>query len=391
MSEVRRAFRFRLYPTAEQDVTFRQFAGVTRLVYNLALEQRRDFWRQYRAATGGNFNFASQGRQVTELRREFDWIGAVPSSCLHQALRDLDRAFANFFAGRSRHPTPRRKVLNDSFRIQAKETAVRRINGRWSEVRLPNLGWVRFRDTRAIAGRCQSVTVSRGALGWHVIFACEIEHEAPANDNASVGIDRGIAISLALSNGETFSLPDMAALDRRKRGAQRALARCKRGSRRRLKRLRRVARLSAKIARARADWQHKVSRNIADRFGFVAIEDLKISNMSASGPGKRGLNRSIMNQGWGAFADKLAYKLEERGGMLVKVDPRLTSQECSACGTVDKASRESQARFACRHCGFAANADHNAAVNILRRSTSQLPVEGRGCAPDEAGTMLEAA
>lgn len=388
---IHRAFRYRLYPTPDQERTLRQFVGVTRFVYNLALEQRRDFWRQYRAATGGRLNFASQGREVTKLRAEVDWIAAVPGNCLTQALRDLDKAYASYFARRAGYPTPRRKGINDSIRMQANASAVRRVNARCSEVRIPNLGWVRFRDTRPMVGRWLSVTISRDALGWHASFAREIEHQTPANDNPAIGIDRGIAMSLALSNGETFQLPDLAALDRRKRRAQRALARCKRGSKRRLKRLRRVARLSAKIARVRSHWQHCVSRDIASRFGTVVVEDLRVSSMSAAGRGKRGLNRSIMAQGWTALAAKLGYKLEERGGALVTVNPAYSSQTCSDCGAVDSESRKSQARFVCTSCGFAANADHNAAIIILRRSTPPMPVEGRGCAPCEAGTELEAA
>lgn len=388
---IHRSFRYRLAPTPEQETTLRQFAGATRFVYNLALEQRRDFWRQYRAATGGGLNYVSQGREVTELRREVDWMGSVPSSCFTQALRDLDKAFANYFTGRARFPSPRRKGVNDSFRIKGRDTGVRAINGRWGVVRVPNLGWVKFRDTRPIKGRMLSATISKDALGWHVAFTCEIEHEAPANDNPSVGIDCGIAVSLALSDGETFHLPDMAALDRRKRRAQRTLSRRQRGSARRRKQLRRVAQLSAKIGRLRAHWQHDVSRSIAERFGTVVVEDLKIVNMSARGRGKRGLNRSILNQGWGAFATKLAYKLEERGGALVKVNPAFSSQTCSDCGTVDSRSRESQASFACVACGFRANADHNAAIVILRRSTPLTPAEGARLAPAEAGTCLEAA
>src|SRR5690606_2644588 len=134
-------------------------------------------------------------------------------------------------------------------------------------------------------------------------------------------------------------------------------------SNRRAKAIRRAARLSAKRARIRRDWHHKVSRNIANRFGTVVLEDLRVKNMTASAKGtieepgrmvrqKAGLNRSILNQGWSAFAALLDYKLSERGGYLVTVDPAYTSQTCSECGTVDSQSRESQAVFACRHCGF---------------------------------------
>ncbi len=335
----------------------------------------------------------SQGRQVTALRAECDWLAAVPVNCLHRALRDLDAAFANFFAGRTGFPRPRRKGAHDSFRLLALDVRARPINARWASVRLPKIGWIKYLCTRPLAGRCLGLTISRDAIGWHVSFLREIDHEAPANDNPSIGIDRGIAVSLALSNGERFQLPDLSRLDRLKRRAQRVLCRRKRGSNRRRKALRRVASLSAKIARARAHWQHCVSRDIASRFGTVVVEDLKITNMSAAGKSaqKRGLNRSILNQGWGAFATKLEYKLEERGGALVKVNPAYTSQTCSACGVIDSRSRESQASFACVECGFRANADHNAAIVILRRSTPLMPVEGRGCAPVEAGTSLRAA
>jgi putative transposase len=386
---IQRAFRYKLEPTAEQAELFARFAGATRFIYNLALEQRSTFWRQYRAATGRQFNFASQGRELTQLRAEVEWLASVPHDALTQALRDLDGAFAGFFSGRSRYPTPRRKGRNDSFRVKGRETPVRQLNAKWSAVRLPKIGWVKFRDTRSMRGRASNVTVARAANGWHVCFSCEIEHEAIENDLPPVGIDRGIANTLALSTGEMISTPDLRALERRKRKAQRVLARRVRGSNRYRKQRRRLNLLAASIARRRADWRHKATLSIALRFGAVTLEALNVPNMTRAGAGKRGLNRRILEQGWGAFERVLAYKLEERGGALIKVDSRYTSQTCSACGTIDKASRESQASFTCRHCGFAAHADHNAALNILRRSTPR--VEGSGCAPDEALTVNLAA
>jgi putative transposase len=386
---IQRAFRYRLYPTAEQAELFEQFAGVTRLVYNLALEQRINHWRQYRAATGRRLDFVTQGHEVTALRREFDWIEAVPLSPLTQALRDLDKAFARFFSGRWALPRPRRKGSNDSFRFQLSGVRIKRLNDKWGAVRIPKVGWVKFRDTRTIRGELVNLTIRKDATGWHACFACVIEHEAPANDRPAVGIDRGIANTLALSTGEMLSTPDLSHLERRKKRAQRILARRVRGSNRYRKQRRRLSRIAAKIARCRADWRHKATLDIATRFGAVALEALKVANMTTAGRGKRGLNRSILEQGWGVFERALAYKLEERGGSLVKVDPAHTSQTCSACGTIDRTSRESQARFACRHCGFVAHADHNAALNILRRSTPR--VEGSGCAPAEALTVNLAA
>src|SRR5690606_5998526 len=190
--DVHRAFRYKLAPTAEQEGLFRQFAGVCRLIYNLALEQRRDWWRHYQRQTGCRLNYVAQARDLTVLRAEYDWIAAVSQTCQQQALRDLDKAFANFFAGRGRYPTPRRKGVNDAFRFQGREIETRRLNAKWSAIRLPKIGWVKFRDTRPMEGRLLNVTVSLDALGWHISFAREIEHVAPVNICPSVGIDRGI-------------------------------------------------------------------------------------------------------------------------------------------------------------------------------------------------------
>jgi putative transposase len=382
-----RGFRYKLAPTPEQEVLFRQFAGVCRLVYNLALEQRRDWWRQFERETGRKLNYVAQARELTLLRAEFDWIAAVSQTCQQQALRDLDKAFTHFFAGRARFPSPRRKGVNDAFRFQGREVETKRLNAKWSAVRLPKIGWVKFRDTRPRRGAVKNATIALDAMGWHVSFACEIEHVVPINICPSVGIDRGVANTLALSTGERMSLPrSLEAIERRKRRAQRVLARKKRGSQRRTKALRRVAKLSARAARIRRDWGHKTSLDIANRFGTVVFEDLRIKNMTASARGtvekpgrmvrqKAGLNRSILNQGWFGFETILAYKLEARGGYLLKVDPAYTSQTCSECGAVDRESRESQAAFVCQHCGFRAHADHNAAINILRRNTASMRME----------------
>lgn len=393
-----RGFRYKLAPTAEQENLFRQFAGVCRLVYNLALEQRRDWYRQYEANTGAKLNYVAQARELTVLRAQYDWIGAVSQTCQQQALRDLDKAYSNFFKGVARYPSPRKKGLNDSFRFQGREVETKRLNGKWSAVRLPKIGWVKFRDTRPLRGNIKNATVTLDALGWHVSLACEIEHVIPASICPAVGIDRGIASTLTLSTGEMLSVPaSLEAIERRCRAAQKVVSRRKRGSNRRIVAIRRAAKLSARRARIRRDWHHKASRSIASRFGTVVLEDLRVKNMTASAKGtieepgrmvrrKAGLNRSILNQGWTAFATLLDYKLTERGGYLVTVDPAYTSQTCSECGTVDRESRESQVSFNCRHCGFRANADHNAAINILRRNTAFMDVEGLHWHPGEAST-----
>ena len=178
-----------------------------------------------------------------------------------------------------------------------------------------------------------------------------------------------------------LTLPSsLAVLDRKKRKAQSVLARRKRGSRYARQR-RRVAAIQARQGRIRKDWHHRVTGDLGKRFGTVVLEQLDIKSMTASAKGtlanpgrmvrqKAGLNRSILSQGWHIFETLLGYKLEDLGGYLCKVPAHYTSQTCSDCGTVDGKSRENQATFVCRHCGHHMNADHNAAINILRRNTS---------------------
>ncbi len=376
--------KYRLYPTAEQAETLTQFAGTVRFVYNLALEQRTTFWRQFKRATGRTLNYATQGPQVTELRATAPWIAETPVDSLHGALQDLDKAFAHFFRGGG-YPQYRKAGINESFEIKASHVQVRRLNGKWSETRIPKLGWVKFRDTRAISGELRAARITRQAGAWFVSIGVRNVFEAPVSTLPPVGIDRGVRIALALSNGNTFTAPDtLAALDLKCRKAQRVLSRRKRGSRRYAKQRAILHASKARMARVRRDWQHKATTAIARQFGTVAIEALNTRAMTASGKRKRGLNRSILNIGWHAIEAMLAYKLEERGGTLVKINPAYTSQTCSACGTIDRGSRESQARFACLHCGHEMNADHNAAINILRQGLAG--VESAGCGLVEART-----
>lgn len=377
--KIPRGFRFRLYPTPDQAEVLGQYVGVCRLVYNLALEQRRDFYRQYRRQEGRAISLASQSRELTQLRAEFDWIDAGPSAAQTYALRDLDQAFANFFAGRAKYPTPRKKGVHTSFRLKGRETRVRQLNAKWSEVKVPNLGFVKFRRTREPLGRVLSLTVSSQAGDWFVALTCECEMLAAEASTTTVGIDRGVAQTLTLSTGEHLQMPSVAALTKRRGRAQQALARRKRGSRRYAAQRARVAALRAKEARIRTDWCHRASTDIAVRFGVVAIEALNIPNMTASASKnvsqKAGLNRSILEQSWGRWANMLDYKLAERGGHLITVPAPFTSQTCASCGVVDARSRESQAVFLCVACGHRDHADVNAAKEILRRSTAWLGVE----------------
>lgn len=387
----------------------RQFCGVVRLVYNLALEQRRDWGRHYRRETGQWLGFSAQSRELSDLRKSFDWIAAVHVTPQQQALKDLDKAFRGFFSGASRFPKPRKRGEAESFRYHGREVAVRKVSRRWSQVRLPKIGWVKFRDTREMTGKLLNVTVIRDAIGWHLAFTRQMEIEPGPPRPSAVGVDRGVVAPLALSSGEIVEMPRsvekrMKALRR----AQKTLSRRRRGSKRYAQARARMAKLKSRQSRARRYMLHVASRRIAEANGLVAIEALRTKDMTRSARGtidapgrnvsrKAGLNRAILGVGWHLVETMLGYKLEERGGLLVKVDPRNTSRTCSVCSHVDGKSRESQAVFLCTNCGHQAHADINAARNILARAmevnndrrgnTPSLGVEGKPLGPCEASTV----
>ena len=370
-----RGYVYRLQPTKEQEALFEQYAGVCRLIWNLALEQRCHHWRNFQRQSGNSISFASQCRELTELRKEFDWIRAVPQDCQKMAMKNLETAFSRWWKGLACHPERRRKHRHSSFTFEGRNTEIRKINRRWGQVRLPKIGWVKFRFTRPVKGKICEATVSKTPLGWQISFGCKFEEELVDN-GLTVGIDRGVTVPIMLSDGTSYSLP--AEIKRHEdavRRAQRVLSRRKRGSKRYLKAKQRLAKIKARQARARKHWAHVATTRITRRYSGVVIEALKTKNMTSSGPHKRGLNRSILNVGWGQIETMLAYK----AARLVKVNPAYTSQTCSSCGTVDSQSRKSQANFVCTSCGHRDNADRNAAnVILIRGSTPSVePVEAR--------------
>ena len=365
--------RYRLLPTPAQEAVLQDHCGHARFVWNLAVEQHRH-WHPGRASAPG---YLEQCRQLTAARAEHPWLAAGSQMVQQQALRDFAQAMAAFFhpdnlAGR---PSWRKAGRDEGFRVVALRPGdVRRLSRHVGEVRVPKAGRVRFRWSRTVPPGVKSYRVRMDRAGrWHVAFAV-IPEPVPAPGNGeTVGIDRGVAVSAALSTGEMLTAPGLSAGRRhRLRRLQRRLARARPGSNRRARVKRAAARLRAREADARKDWAEKASTGIARGFDLIRVEDLRIADMTRSARGtagnpgrnvraKAGLNREILRSGWGLLVRRLQDKAP---GRVEKIKPHYTSQRCSACGHVDPKSRESQARFVCTACGYACNADVNAARNI---------------------------
>jgi transposase len=367
--------RYRLLPTPAQQAVLRDHCGHARYVWNLAVEQH-SHWHPGRASAPG---YPEQCRQLTQARAGHPWLAAGSQTVQQQALRDFGQAMAAFFdpANPAGRPSWRKAGRDEGFRIvgrRGRQWDVRRLSRKTGEVWVPKPGWVRFRWSRPVPPDARSYRVTMDRAGrWHVAFAVIPGPVSAPGNGQAVGIDRGVAISAALSTGEMLHAPGLTARERtRLRRLQRSLARAGRGSNRRGRVRHAIARLRARETDRRKDWAEKASTDIARRFDVIRVEDLQITNMTRSARGTRenpgrnvrqkaGLNRGILGSGWGLLVRRLEDKAP---GRVEKIRPAFTSQRCSACGHVDRDSRESQAIFRCTACGYACHADVNAARNI---------------------------
>ncbi|GAA4242141.1 RNA-guided endonuclease TnpB family protein [Actinomadura meridiana] len=382
---MRRSFKFLLRPTARQAGSLAACLEDHRQLYNAALEHRRTAYRM----AGVSVRYGDQSAELTYIRAADAGGQGRWSFCSQQAtLRRLDKAFAAFFrrvktGQRAGFPRFKGRGWFDTV------TWPRDGDGcRWDSqpqhssavfVRLQGVGHVRVHRHRPVHGVVKTISAKREGRRWFVVLSCD---EVPADPlpatGAAAGIDLGVASLATTSDGEHLANPrHLAASAERLARAQRDLARKKRGSQRRRKAVAKVAALHARVRRQRLDGAHKAALGLVRAYDVIVHEDLRIANMtrSASGtveePGrnvaqKRGLNRSILDAGWGVFLTILAHKAESAGRELIVVNPAGTSRTCSHCGHCAKANRVTQAAFACTACGHTAHADVNAAVNILR-------------------------
>ncbi len=353
----------------------RGHCGHARYVWNLAVEQHQH-WHPGRMSAPG---YLEQSRQLTEARAEYPWLAAGSQMVQQQALRDFAKAMAAFFnpqnpAGR---PSWRKAGRNEGFRVvgqRGRKWDVRRLSKDVGQVRVPQAGWVRFRWSRSVPPGAKSYRVTLDRAGrWHVAFAVIPDPVLAPGNGQVVGIDRGIAVSAALSTGELLHVPSLTASERKRLlRLERKLARAKRGSNRRARVRLAIAGLKARQGDRCKDWAEKTSTDLARRFDLIRVEDLDVKGMTRSARGtagtpgrnvrqKAGLNRGILASGWGLLVRRLGDKASDR---LEKIRPAFTSQRCSACGHVAAESRKSQAIFACVACDFTCNADVNAARNI---------------------------
>ena len=364
----------------------RHFAGSCRFVFNKALALQKERYEQGEKKLG----YFVLCKLLTEWRNSADtaWLADAPAHPLQQTLKDLERAYSNFFAKRADFPRFKKKGQHDRFRYpDPKQIKLDQGNSR---LFLPKLGWIRYRNSREVLGAVKNVTVSHTCGKWFVSVQTEREANIQVHQGDAVGIDMGIVRFATLSNG-TFHAP----LNSFKRHeaklckAQQSMSRKQKFSNNWKRAKVRVQKIHTRIGHARRDYLHKITTTISQNHAMVCIEDLQVRNMSQSAAGtteepgrnvraKSGLNKAILDQGWFEFRRQLDYKTAWNGGHLIAVPPRNTSRTCPCCGQVSADNRRTQARFACVECGFEENVDVVGAINVLRAGHARLACEVSG-------------
>lgn len=371
---VRKAFRYRIYPSPEQAARLDRWGDALRFLWNLANEQRRISYahpRDYRTYPSA----FDQALELTGLRADLPWLADVPRDVSMQLLANLDTAWQRCFKRLGREPNWKRKGRDV---IGLTEPHPKAWHLDVEVLRFPKIGPMHAVVHRPLVGTPKTCTIKRDGDQWFASILCEIEVAEPVpSTKPPIGIDRGCVNLLADSDGRIVENPrHLRRAEKRLRRAQRTVSRRKKGSKNREKAKRRVARLHRKVRRQRDHVLHVESKFYANNHGTIFVERLQIENMSAAGGAhKRGLNRSIMSAGWGRFVDFCRYKVVPVGGRVDDVPAPGTSQECSECGVEDVRSRVSQSLFRCVACGHEEHADTNAAKNVLGRGLHQTAVE----------------
>jgi len=357
-----KTYKFRINPTRKQIETLNHILEICRILYNSCILDRKNRYEQ----TGKNLSRIDQQRMLVADKKRIQFLNDIHSQVLQSVLFRVERAYQNFFRrvkSGEKPGYPRLRGVGRYDSITYPQAAAFQITGQG--LRLSKIGTIKIKLHRPVNGIIKTCTIKREADRWYACFSVECEHVKKAVSGKFIGIDLGIKSFAVLSSGEAINNPKYfrkseKALARK----QRRLSKAGKGSSNRKKHRRTVSRLHRKIRNQRSDFLHKVSRKIVNTYGFVAVEDLNIKGIVRN----HCLAKSISDASWGRFLGFLEYKAEEAGIQFEKVAPHHTSINCSHCGNSVPKTLKDRIHF-CIACGTTLDRDHNAAINILKKST----------------------
>lgn len=386
---VKRCVKYPLAPSQAQDLVLRQQADAGRALWNLIHAHHT-----FHAASRRWPSWVESDAAIRQGRTDMDWLAILPAQAAQQVLKAYKQAWSNYWNGSHGQPAFKSRRARRAVDVpQARDLNVTRLNGKWATVAIPKVGAVKVRLHRGMPERVTGARVVREATGWMLVIRGENQVVTPRprrRERGSVGIDRGVTHTLALSDGSFLDQPATLAAGEKKRlyRLERKAARQRAGGhrgRRPSGRARRtydqIGRLKARQARRRYEFAHQATASLVSAgVATLVVEDLRVTNMTRSAKGtldapgvnvkqKSGLNRSILDQGWTQILRLLTYKADQAGARVIKVRPHGTSQTCHRCGSTAPGQRENQAVFRCADpaCGWTGNADTNAAIVIKQR------------------------
>jgi putative transposase len=382
---MRRAYVFRLQPTARQHIALAACLESHRELYNAALQERRDAWSHGRT----RIYYGDQSAQLTDIRSVRPDQAVWSFSSQQATLRRLNKAFAGFFGRVKAGQKAGYPRFKGAARYHSVEWPKDGDGARWlperRRVYLQGVGQVKVGLHRKVRGRVKTIQIKRAGRRWMLVLSCDDVPTSPLPATGrKAGIDLGIVSFATTSDGEHVDNPRWGrTAAERLTAAQQRLTRAKRRSKNRDCKRETVAARHRKIANQRKDFHHKQARALVGRYDLLVVEDLQIANMlrrakpvpDPDNPGqylangaraKSGLSRSISDAGWGLFVSILRAKAEDAGRTWIEVDPRHTSDRCENCGHAAPENRVTQAEFRCAACGHTAQADEHAARNVLR-------------------------
>lgn len=354
------SYKFRIYPTLEQQQTLAQWFGCTRKVYNHYLHQRIQFFHENKDAKKRGLSYNDNATDLPRLKTELEWLNECPSQALQQSLKHLDKAYANFFSRRADFPTPKKRKHTQALHFPQ---GFKVLEG---HIQIPKMKTpIKAKFHRSIEGDVRSIVVTKTAANnYHVSILVEKEMPCKPKVESEVGIDLGLHDFLVASDGTKAKTPKYLRKSQRKLvKLSRQLAKKKKGSNNRAKKRLKLARLHEHIANQRKDFAHKLSHTLISDNQAVYFEDLSIKGMMQN----HKLAKSVADAGWSQFVNFVEYKAGWYGRKVFKIDKWFPSSKmCHKCFCINDKLTLKHRKWTCPSCGMEHDRDLNASINILR-------------------------